>query len=134
MISWDLDEDDPDAVGIFDPHLRKSPRLGYRLAQDRNAGREQPSVFGVDVTNLQPDHHRVSGGLIGVPGDFQEATTEEEHNAGIVARAELPIYRQAEDLAIELSASAQVGRPHEDPAGQHLHGSILAAEIRELPS
>jgi hypothetical protein len=42
VIGGDFDEDDPDAVGVLDPHLSQSPGLGYRFTQNANADRSQP--------------------------------------------------------------------------------------------
>jgi hypothetical protein len=38
-----LDQDDPDAVGVLDPHLDQAPWLGYRLPYDRDSGGGQPT-------------------------------------------------------------------------------------------
>ena len=89
-----------------------------------------PLMLSADVPHLEPDHHRMPGGAIRVPGDFQEAAAQEKHDARIVGRAELPVDRQAQHLAVEVAAHGQVGRPQQDPAGQHLHDRILAGDTR----
>jgi hypothetical protein len=65
-----LDQDDPDAIGVLDPYLGQTPRLRSGLPDDRDAGRGQPSVLGVNVPGLAPDHHRVAGG----PGPCPETS------------------------------------------------------------
>ncbi len=94
MVSGNLDQDDPDAVGILDLHLDQAPRLGYRIPHDRDSGRGQPDVLGVHV-RLDPDHHRVPGRVSRMPGDLEQPLAEEEHQPGIVRRAELPVDGQA---------------------------------------
>jgi len=49
VIGGNLDQDDPDAVGILDPHLDQPPGLGCGFADDRDSGRGQPSVLGADI-------------------------------------------------------------------------------------
>ncbi len=38
MIGGNLDENDPDAIRVLDPHLNQTPGLGLGPAQDMNAG------------------------------------------------------------------------------------------------
>jgi hypothetical protein len=71
VISRNLDQDDPDAVGIFDPHLDQAPRLGYRFPHYRDSGRSQPGVLGANVADLDPDHRRTAGRVGRVPGDLK---------------------------------------------------------------
>jgi hypothetical protein len=101
MVSGNLDQDDPDAVGILDLHLDQAPRLGYRIPHDRDSGRGQPDVLGVNIADLDPDHHRVPGRISRVPGDLKQPLAEEEHQPGIVRRAELPVDGQAEHVTVE---------------------------------
>jgi hypothetical protein len=82
VVGGDFDENDPDAVGVLDPHLGQSPWLGYWLAQDVDSGCCQAFVFGVNIPYLEPDHQRTVPGVIGLPGDFQQALAEEEHQPG----------------------------------------------------
>jgi hypothetical protein len=67
-----LDQDDPDAVGVLDPDLDQAPGLGYRLPYDRDSGGGQPGVLGVNVAHLDPDHHRAPGRAGRVPGDLEQ--------------------------------------------------------------
>ena len=59
-----LDQDDPDAVGVPDPHL------------------------GADIPDLDPDHLRPPGKTGRAAGDLEESRAEKERHAGIVRRAE----------------------------------------------
>jgi uncharacterized protein (DUF302 family) len=119
-----LDQDDLDAVRVLDPHLGQAPGLGHRLPDDRNLGRGQPGVLGADVPDLDPDHHRALSRAIRMPGDLEEPLAEEEDHAGIFWRAELPVDRQAQDVAVETAAAVQVAGPHQDPAAQNVHATI----------
>ncbi len=101
MISGNLDQDDPDAVGVLDMHLAQAPRLGCRFPYDRDSGCGQPNVFGVHIAYLDPDHHRVPGRAGRVPGDLEQPLAEEEHQPGIIRRAGLPADGQAQDIAVE---------------------------------
>ena len=84
MIGGNLDQDDPDAVGILDPHFGQAPGLGCRLPDDRDSGRGQPGVLGADIPYLDPDHPRAPGRAVRVPGDLEQPLAEEEHHPGIV--------------------------------------------------
>jgi hypothetical protein len=72
VIGGDFDKNDPHAVGVLDPHLGQSPRLGYRLTQNANTARGQPLMLSVNIPHLQPDHHRLPDSAVGVPGDLQK--------------------------------------------------------------
>jgi hypothetical protein len=124
MISRNLDQDDPDAVRIFDPHLDQAPRLGHRFPHYRDSGRSQPGVLGVNVADLDPDHHRPSGQAGRVPGDLKQPLPEEEHQPGIVRRPELPVDGQAEQVTVEAPAAVQVAGAQQDPAAQNVHAII----------
>ena len=127
MVSGNLDQDDPDAVGVLDLHLDQAPWLGYRLPYDRDSGRGQPGVLGVHVADLDPDHHRPSGQAGRVPGDLKQPLPEEEHQPGIVRRAEFPVDGQAEQVTVEAAAAAQVAGAQQDPAAQNVHAAIAAS-------
>ena len=62
----------------------------------RDSGRGQPGVLGVNIADLDPDHHRAAGRAGRVPGDLEQALAEEEHQPRIVGRAELPADGQAD--------------------------------------
>ena len=127
MIGGNLDQDDPDAVGVLDPHLGQAPGLGGRLPDDRDSGRGQPGVLGVDIPHLDPDHHRAPGRAGRVPGDLEQPLAEEEHHPGIVRRTELPVDGQAQQVAVEAAAAVQVAGPQQDPAAQNVHATISAS-------
>jgi hypothetical protein len=95
VIGGNLDQDDLDAIGVLDPHLGQTPRLRSGLPDDRDSGRGQPSVLGVNIPDLEPDHHRAAGGAGPVPGDLEQSLAEEEHHPGILRGAELPVDSQA---------------------------------------
>src|SRR5215470_3206339 len=84
-------------------------------------------MLGIDIANLEPDHHRVPEGASRVPGDFKKSRAEKEDDPRIGRRAELPVDRQAQHIPVELLAPAQVGGAQQDPAAQYLHAAILAA-------
>jgi len=103
-----LDQDDPDAVGVLDPHLGQAPGLRSRLPHNRDSGRGQPGVLGVNIPDLDPDHHRAPGPPGAVPGDLEQPLAEEEHQPGIVRRAKLAVDGQAEQVTVEAAAAVQV--------------------------
>ena len=87
----------------------------------------QPGMLGVNIADLEPDHHRVPGRPGRVPGDLEQPLAEEEHQPGVVRRAELPVDGQAEDIAVEAAAAVQVAGAQQDPAAQNVHGTIPAS-------
>ena len=62
-----------------------------------------------------------------MPGDLKESRAEEEHHAGIVRSAELPLDGQAQDVAVETAAAVQIAGAREDPAAQNVHAAIPAS-------
>jgi hypothetical protein len=122
-----LDQDDPDAVGILDPHLGQAPGLRDRLPHDRDSGRGQPGVLGVNIADLDPDDHRAPGRPGRAPGDLEQPLAEEEHQPGIVRRAELPVDGQAQQVTVEAAAAVQVAGAQQDPAAQNVHATIPAS-------
>jgi hypothetical protein len=127
VIGWNLDQDDPDVIGVLDPHLDQAPGLRRGFPDDADGRCGQPGVLGVDVPDLDPDHHRGTGRAGRVPRDFEQSRAEEEHHPGIVRRAELPVDGQAQDVAVEAAAAVQVAGPQEDPAAQNVHPTISAS-------
>jgi uncharacterized protein YciI len=126
VVGGDLDEDEPHAVRVLDPHLGQPPRLFDRLAQDPGPGRGQAAVLGADVPYLQPDHDRAPGRPGSVPGHLEQSLAEEEHHAGIVGWPELAVHRQAQHVAVEPPAPVQVSGTQQDAAAQDLHTEILS--------
>ena len=124
MTGGNLDQDDPDAVGILELHLGQAPGLGGWLSHDRDSGGGQPGVLGVNVADLDPDHHRVPGRAGRVPGDLEQPLAEVEHQPGIVRRAEFPVDGQAEQITVEAAAAAQVAGAQQDPAAQNVQAFI----------
>jgi hypothetical protein len=126
VIDRNLDENDPDALRILDPHLDQSPGLGHGLSENTHAGRRQPFVLSMNVSHLEPDHQRAPGGPRSPPGHFQQSRAEKEHHSRVVRRAELPVDRQTQHVPVETAASVQVRWPQQNPAAQYLHITILA--------
>ena len=62
-----------------------------------------------------------------MPGDFEQSLPEEEHHAGIIRRAELPLDSQAQDVAVEAPTALQVAGAQENPAAQNVHATISAS-------
>jgi len=133
VIGRNLDEDDPDAVWVLDPHFDQAPGLSCWLPDDRDSGCGEQGVLGVYISYLDPDHHRALGRTGRVSGDLEQSMAEEEHQPGIVRRAELPVHGQAQYIAVEVAAAVQVARAHQDPAAQNVHATIPASlwETRE---
>jgi hypothetical protein len=94
MIGGDLDQDDPDAVRILDPHLGQAPGFGLGSAQNVSASRREPLVLGAHVPHLEPDHHRSSPRACGVARYLQKSRAEKEHHPALGRRPELPVDRQ----------------------------------------
>jgi hypothetical protein len=59
-------------------------------------------MLGIDIPYLNPDHHRVPGRAVRVPGDLEQSRAEEEHHPGIAGRAELPVDGQAQYVTVEV--------------------------------
>lgn len=127
MTGRNLDQDDPDAVGVLDLHLGQAPGLRYWLPHNRDSGRGQPDVLGVNIADLDPDHHRAPGRAGRLPGDLEQSLAEEEHQPGIVRRPELPVDRQAQQVTVEAAAAVQVAGAQQDPAAQNVHVTISSS-------
>ena len=102
----------------------RHPRRCCWLPDDRDSSRGQPGMLRVDIPYLDPDHHRVPRWAGRMPGDLEKARAGKEHCPGIFRRAEFPVDGQAQNVAVEATAPAQVGRAQEDPAAQDVHGTI----------
>jgi hypothetical protein len=63
MVGRYLDEDDPYAVGVLDPHLDQAPGLRSWWPDHLDAGRAEPPVLGVQVAHLQPERDAGAGRL-----------------------------------------------------------------------
>src|SRR5262249_28797995 len=84
-------------------------------------------MFRGQVPYLKPDHDRAPPRAVTAPGDLEKPVAEEEHHPAIRRRAEFPVDREAQYVAIEALAAGQVGRAQQDPAAQYLHATIMAA-------
>jgi len=125
VIGRNLNQDDPDAVRVLDPHLGQSPGLRRGLPQDPGTSRCQPLMLSMNLPHLEPDHHRVTGVPRGLTRYFQQSRAEKEHHPRISRRAELPENGQAQHVPVETAAPAQVSGPQQNPAAQYLHATIL---------
>jgi hypothetical protein len=96
-----LDQDNPGAVGILDPHLDQSPGLRHGLPDDRDPGRGQPGMLPVDIPYLDPDHHRAPRRAGRAPGDLKQSLAEEENHPRMIRGTELPVDGQAQDVPVE---------------------------------
>jgi hypothetical protein len=121
VIGRNLDENDPDAVRVLEPHLDQSPGLSNGGSENASASRSQPLMLSMNVPHLEPDHHRVPGRARSAPGHFQESRTEKEHHGRISRRTELPVDRQTQHVPVKAPAPVQVGGPKQNPATQYVH-------------
>ena len=126
MVGGNFDEDDADAVGVLDPHFGQSPGFRCGPSEDTGSCPSQPVVLCVNIAYLEPDHHRAPGRAGRVARDLEQSRAEEEHQPWICGRAELPVDRQAQYVAIETMAAAQIDGAQQDPAAQNVHAPILA--------
>jgi len=67
------------------------------------------------------------GGPAAGPGDLEQPLAEEEHQPGIVRRAELLVDGQAEQVTVEAAAAVRVAGAQQDPAAQNVHAAIPAS-------
>jgi hypothetical protein len=51
-------------------------------------------MLGSKISHLKPDHERLTGSAVAVPGYLEEASAEKEDEAGIAVRAELTVDSQ----------------------------------------
>jgi hypothetical protein len=56
-----LGQGDPEAVGVLDLHLDQVPGLRQWFPRNRDSGRGEPGVLGVNIADLDPDQHRGPG-------------------------------------------------------------------------
>jgi hypothetical protein len=52
---------------------------------------------------------------------LEQSLAEEQHDGGIVGGPEFAVDRQAQYIAVEVPAPAQVGRAQQTPAAEYLH-------------
>ena len=81
---------------------------------------------GMNIADLDPDHHRGPGRAGRVPATSSTPAGEEQQ-PGIIRRAELPANRQAQQVTVEAAAAVQVARAQQDPAAQNVHAIIPAS-------
>ena len=127
MIGGNLDQDDPDAVGVL-YHISIKPdgsAAGSRMTGTPAAASRAYSAW-TSRTWIQniTERPRWVGRM---PGDLEKARTEKEYRPGIFRLAELPVDGQAQNVAVEATAPAQVAGAQEDPAAQNVHATIRAS-------
>jgi hypothetical protein len=93
-----LDQHDPGAVRIRDPHFVQPPGLAAGFPDDV---RGQLPVRRGEVAHLQPERHLVARRPAGRTGQLQEAATQEEHRAA----GELAGDRQPQHVPVEGDAA-----------------------------
>ena len=84
-------------------------------------------MLGVNIPDLDPDQHRAPGRAGRVPGDLEQPLAKEEHQPGIIRRAELPADGQAQQVTVEAAAAIQAAGAQQDPAAQNVHATIPAS-------
>ena len=65
------------------PTSRSGPRAPPPVPAQPGLRRGEPGMHGVNITDLDPDHHRAPGRVGRVPGDLEQPLTGEEHKPGI---------------------------------------------------
>jgi len=125
MVRRDLDQDDPDTVGVGDPHLDQAPRLAQRRAHDVHAERLKPMMLAAHVTHLQPQRHRPHRVMQALTGDFEEATAEEEDKATVRGLTELATHRESQHVTVEALRALQIRGPKQNPAGEYVHQMMM---------
>ena len=83
-------------------------------------------MLGVNIADLDPDHHRGPWRTGRVPATSSTPAGEEQQ-PGIIRRAELPADGQAEQVMAEAAAAVQVAGAQHDPAAQYVHATIAAS-------
>jgi len=118
VLRRDLDDDDPGAVGVGDPHLVETPGFAAGFAQHAGTLGEEFGVGGGEVAHLQPQpqSRAVRGRGVGVRGHLEQPVAQEEDRAA----GEFAIHRQPEDVAVEAQRGVGIGGPQGRTAAQDL--------------
>ena len=127
MVGGNLDQDDPDAVGVLDPHLDQAPGLRSRLPDNRDSGRSQPDMLGVNIPDLDPDQHRAPGRAGRMPGDLEHPGRGKNSSPGSSGGPNSRQIRQAQQVTVEAAAAVQAAGAQQDPAAQNVHATIPAS-------
>jgi hypothetical protein len=107
VVGGNLDYDDPNAVGVLDPHLEQSSGLGRGFPHEGYSGCSQPGMLLADIRSwiqIISDRH----GEPAACRDLKQSLAEEENHARMIRRAELPVDGQARHVAVRAEAAVQV--------------------------
>jgi hypothetical protein len=108
MVVWDLDHDDRNLVRVLDPQFHESPCLSPRFAEDGYTGVQQAPMLCVHISDLHPQRDPVSRRVHRPTADLEETVAEEEHQAGRVRAAELPVDGETQRVSVEPVAACGV--------------------------
>jgi hypothetical protein len=131
MVVRDLDEHDPDTVGVGDPHLDQAPRLPLRRTQYLHIESLEPLMLLANVAHLQPQRHRPWAAMPPEARHFEEAPAEEEDHAAMRGVAELAINGESEHVPVETPRALQLGGPHQNAAGKYVHLPMMAHRTQD---
>ena len=121
---------DPEANAGVGAMSTTPPGLQPWPAQHGYAGVGEPRLLRGEVAHLDPDRQALRDQrFLGVPGDLEEAATEEEHRARAVGRPELAVDREAEGVPVEAAAAFGVRRSQDDAAAEDVHAAILPTPV-----
>ena len=128
MIGGNLDEDDwtPSGSSI---HISVNPHGSAGVLGGTDASRGQPLILGVNIADLQPDHHERPEGRPACPETSSNPGPRKNTSPGWRA-GRTPGRSPGPAAPIEMAAPTQVGGPQQDPAAQDVHAPILAAPQR----
>ena len=116
MVSGNFDEDDRDAVGSS-IHISVRPQGSTAAHENADARRGEAVALAVDIAYLQPDRHRCHRRAWPVPGYLEQSLAEKSTTEGS-SGPELAVNRQAQHIAVEPSALAEIGRAQQDTTAQ----------------
>jgi hypothetical protein len=126
VVRRDLDEPDPHAVRVLDPHLVEAPGFAARLAHDARAALRELLVGLREGPDLHPEPDAVArAGAVAAAGHLEEPAAQEEHRAA----RELAVHGEAQDVSVERGGDVRIDRAQQDTAGENLHGSDPSAEV-----
>jgi hypothetical protein len=121
MVVRDFDDDDQNSIRIRDPHLHQPPRLAPRFAENRYTGVQQSPMLGVYISDLDPQRDRVSRRIRRPTADLEKTVAQEEHQAGCVRAAELPVDGQTQRVPVEPVAATGLRGAQKSSAAEDVH-------------
>ena len=123
MISGHLDDHQPEAIRIGDPHFIEPPRFAARLPKHLDSLRDEIGRRCGQVANLQPHRGRRTRTRLGVPGHLEESAAKDKHRA----TGELSVDGKSQHVTVERRRTVSVPRVKQDAATQYLHTPVLPA-------